>query len=398
MRALHFGAGNIGRGFIGQLLHESGYEITFVDVRNDLVDALNKEALYEVVLADEFERRVPVGPVSALHAENGAEKVLRSIAEVDLVTTSVGPFALPALAPVLAEGLMERARGGGSAVNVIACENMVGASQALRASVMERVPARHVEAVEEISGFPNAAVDRIVPDQSEAGLDVLVEPFFEWVVDSSQVEGERPEIPYVTYVGELSPYLERKLLTVNTGHCAAAYLGYAYGSLTVQAALEVEHIREEVAGALEETGTLLTAEYGFGSEEQEEYARKAISRFRNPRIRDDVGRVARAPIRKLGRDERLVSPALRLLEMGHEPVHLAGIVGALLSYDEPGDQESKEMQRMLRTEGLRTTLALYAGIEEDHLLVDLVESSYYGASAEERRSARDRAGDNGRPS
>lgn len=379
MRALHFGAGNIGRGFIGQLLHESGYEITFVDVRDDLVDALKTEARYEVVLAEEAERRVAVGPVSALHAENEAKEIARSIAKADLVTTSVGPSVLSALAPVLAEGLVERARVGGSPVNVIACENMVGASQALRASVMEHLSGEQAEAVGEIAGFPNAAVDRIVPEQSDKGLDVLVEPFFEWVVDASQVEGELPAIPDVTYVRDLSPYIERKLLTVNTGHCAAAYLGYAHGSPTVQATLEIGHIREAVAGALEETGLLLTAEHGFGAEEQDEYARKAISRFRNPRIRDEVGRVARAPIRKLGRDERLVSPALRLLEMEHEPVYLARVIGALLGYDDLRDQEAGEMQRRLHTEGLRPTLALYAGIEEDHPLVDLVESSHYAS-------------------
>ena len=261
MRALHFGAGNIGRGFIGQLLHESGYEITFVDVRDDLVEALKREARYEVALAEEAERKIPVGPVSALHAENEEKEIARSIAKADLVTTSVGPSVLPALAPVLAEGLVERARVGGSLVNVIACENMVGASQALRASVMERVPGEQKEAVEKIAGFPNAAVDRIVPEQSERGLDVLVEPFFEWVVDASQVEGELPAIPDVTYVRDLSPYIERKLLTVNTGHCAAAYLGYAHGSPTVQAALDAGHIREAVAGALEETGILLAAEH-----------------------------------------------------------------------------------------------------------------------------------------
>ena len=164
MLAVHFGAGNIGRGFIGQLLHESGYDIVFVDVRDDVVGALKTEGRYEVILADEDERRIPVDRVTALHSARDAEEVTARLAEADLVTTAVGPSVLPVIAPAIAQGLLERVRLGGAPVNVIACENMVGASQALKGYVMEHVPGESAEAVEEIAGFPNAAVDRIVPE------------------------------------------------------------------------------------------------------------------------------------------------------------------------------------------------------------------------------------------
>jgi mannitol-1-phosphate 5-dehydrogenase len=164
MRAVHFGAGNIGLGFIGQLLHESGYDITFVDVRDDVVDALKTEGRYEVILADEGEEHIPINRVTALHSGRDAEEVTERLAEADLVTTAVGPAVLPIVAPAIAKGLLERVRFGGAPVNVIACENIVGASQTLRGFVMEHVPAESAEAVEEIAGFPNAAVDRIVPE------------------------------------------------------------------------------------------------------------------------------------------------------------------------------------------------------------------------------------------
>jgi mannitol-1-phosphate 5-dehydrogenase len=162
--AVHFGAGNIGRGFIGQLLHESGYDIVFVDVRDDVVEALKTEGRYEVILADEDERHIPVDRVTALHSARDAEEVTARLAEADLVTTAVGPSVLPIIAPAIAQGLLERVRLGGAPVNVIACENMVGASQALKGYVMEHVPEESAGAVEEIAGFPNAAVDRIVPE------------------------------------------------------------------------------------------------------------------------------------------------------------------------------------------------------------------------------------------
>ncbi len=394
MRSVHFGAGNIGRGFIGQLLHEAGYDITFVDVQQDLVDALRTQGRYAVILADEGEERIAVDRVTALHSVDEAEEVRERLAEADLITTAVGPSVLPILAPAIAEGLEERARRGGPPVNVIACENMIGGSQALRASVMEHVPDER--AIDEVAGFPNAAVDRIVPDQTIGGIDVLVEPFFEWIVDASQVKGEPPDVSGITYVEDLGPYIDRKLLTVNTGHSAAAYLGYAQGEKTIDAALEDHGVYEVASKSLEETGLLLIREHGFDPEKHREYKQKVLARFSNPRISDDVTRVARAPIRKLGRNERFVSPALRLLEMGHEPGHLATVIAAVLRYDHPGDEEALELQETIRAEGERTALARYAGIGEDHPLVDLVVGRA-DESLEQTLGAPEKSGPGGGP-
>jgi len=203
-------------------------------------------------------------------------------------------------------------------------------------------------------------------------VDVLVEPFYEWVVDASQIKGVRPDIRGVTYVEDPLPYIERKLLTVNTGHSAIAYLGYARGLATIHAALEDPEVREVASKALEETGLLLAREHGFVPEELHEYRQKVLARFENPRISDEVTRVARAPIRKLGHHERFVSPALRLLEMGREPTRLAAVIKAVLGFDYPQDAEAVELQETIRAGGERPALARYAGIAEDHPLVDLV--------------------------
>ena len=372
MRSLHFGAGNIGRGFIGQLLHESGYDICFVDVREDVVEALKTKGRYDVVMAGGAGEHIPVDRVTALHSENEADEVTQRLAEVDLITTAVGPSVLPLIAAAIAKGLLERARLGGAPVNVIACENMIRGSEALKGYVMEHVPDECAEAVEKIAGFPNAAVDRIVPEQNTTGIDVLVEPYFEWIVDASQIKEERPNISGITYVEGLGPYIERKLLTVNTGHSAIAYLGYACGKPTIHAALEDDEVRETASKTLEETGLLLIKEYGFDPDEHREYRHKVLERFGNPHISDEVKRVARAPIRKLGRNERFVSPALRLFDIGYAPVYLAEVVGAVLRYDGSGDEQAAELQETIRAEGERSALAQYAGIGEDHPLVDLV--------------------------
>ena len=372
MKSVHFGAGNIGRGFIGQVLNRAGYEITFVDVQDKIVDALKEKQHYDVILADESEEHFTVDKVTALHAEQDSDAVVGRIAEADLITTAVGPNVLPAISGLLAEGLTARAHKSGSPVNVIACENMVNGSEALHDYVMQHVDSNDTEAVEEATAFPNAAIDRIVPEQSTEGLDVTVEPFYEWVVDESQVTGEKPDVDGITYVQNLSPYIERKLFTVNTGHSAVAYLGYAQGLLTIIEAVEDESVRATVSGALDETGRLLVEKHGFDEEEHSRYKLKIMSRFSNPYISDVVTRVARTPMRKLGREERFVSPALQLLERGHEPIHLAGVIAAVLRYGDPNNEEAVELQEMIRDRGDRAALSQCARVDEDHPLVELV--------------------------
>ena len=48
-KAVHFGSGNIGRGFVACFLHESGYEVIFADVVDQLVNSLNSTPSYKVI-------------------------------------------------------------------------------------------------------------------------------------------------------------------------------------------------------------------------------------------------------------------------------------------------------------------------------------------------------------
>ena len=48
MKAVHFGAGNIGRGFVGLLLHDAGYEVVFADVADALIAQLAEADHYQV--------------------------------------------------------------------------------------------------------------------------------------------------------------------------------------------------------------------------------------------------------------------------------------------------------------------------------------------------------------
>ena len=265
------------------------------------------------------------------------------------MTTAVGPTILKFVAPPIAEGLRRRPDGE-APLAVMACENAINATDALREHIRSSVPEEEWPAVAARAVFANTAVDRIVPAQApDAGLDVTVETYFEWVVERPPFGGDEPTIPDATWVDDLAPYIERKLFTLNTGHATTAYHGFVRGIREFGDALADDVVRAAVEGVLSETKRLLVAKHDFTDEAQQAYVDKVLERFANPYLPDTVERVGRQPLRKLSRTERLIGPAAELAERGVRPQHLLATVEAATRFDVPDDPESVELQRLLKT-------------------------------------------------
>lgn len=350
-KAVHFGAGNIGRGFVGMLLHEGGYEVVFSDVAAPLVDALEAAESYTVHEVGEGGQERTVTGFRAVNSAESPEAVAAEVATADVVTTAVGPTVLRFIAPHILAGLRERSAEA-APLQVMACENAIGATDTLRGHIQELAG----EQWEELSSqavFANTAVDRIVPGQpggapgDDVVIDVTVEPFYEWAIEQGAFGGDLPNIPGAHFVDELGPYIERKLFTVNTGHAAAAYLGARAGLGTIAEALADEQVAAGVAAALEETSALLVAKHGFSAEDMESYRSTILGRFRNPALPDTADRVGRQPLRKLSRHERLIGPAAEAAERGLSTEGLLAVVGAALEFSLPEDEQAVELQKLL---------------------------------------------------
>ena len=161
--AVHFGAGNIGRGFVAQFLHESGYQVIFADVNDELIGALQQQPSYQVHEVGEGARTIVVDGYRAINSRTHEDEVVAAIAEADLVTTAVGARILPFVAPVLAKGLAARTRP--KPLGVIACENAIGGTDLLAAEVRKH---GDPDLADQRARFANCAIDRIVPEQRAA--------------------------------------------------------------------------------------------------------------------------------------------------------------------------------------------------------------------------------------
>jgi mannitol-1-phosphate 5-dehydrogenase len=374
MLAVHFGAGNIGRGFIGSLLYQSGYHTVFVDVNESVIDAINEKQQYQVKLADETEEIVTVRDVSGINSLRDSDKVIQTITEADIVTTAVGPNVLAIISELVAKGLRKRMEANPKPLNLIACENMVGGSDLLKEKVYAHFSKEESEIADNLFGFPNAAVDRIVPNQTNRDqLEVTVEPYFEWVVEKSSMKGKIPSIEGITYVNHLLPYIERKLFTVNTGHAVPAYLGQLMGYKTIYDAMKDHSIQEILTGVLDESGEAIIQTYHFDRNEHDAYKQKIINRFQNPYISDDVLRVGRGPIRKLGPNDRLIRPAKLSMEItGNPPTNLAKVIAAALHYQNTEDKEAIELQEMISLQGYERVLEKVSDLDSSNPLVKVI--------------------------
>src|SRR5690606_14511699 len=200
MKAVHFGAGNIGRGFVGLILHDAGYELVFADVNAELIDALRSTPSYEVREVGAGASTRLVDNYRALNSATHEADVVAEIATADIVTTAVGPNILRFVAPLIASAIAQRSADL-APLAVMACENAINATDLLRAEVEKAGLGGRDRAV-----FANTAVDRIVPAQDpNAGLDVTVESFFEWAIEKGPFGDAAPVIPAAHFVDDLAP-------------------------------------------------------------------------------------------------------------------------------------------------------------------------------------------------
>ena len=374
--AVHFGAGNIGRGFIGALLQDAGYLVVFADVNQELIDSMKALGSYTLTELASVPKQKLYKDFQVLNSVTETQELTQLIAKAEIVTASVGAKVLGRIAPVIEAGLNQRTSQ--DKLVVMACENALGASEIIKLAMQDQ------QLANQRAIFCNTAVDRIVPLQVEhSEPDVAVEPFSEWIIDSAPLAGRELNLPGATFVEDLDPFIERKLYTVNTAHLAVALIGQQFGHETVIEAMADSEVMPKVLAVIEETSAALIRKHGFDPVAHAAYVEKTLSRLSNPAIDDEIVRVGRDPLRKLSRYERLIGPAAYHAEHLGEPFALLEVIDAALSFQAPGDAEAARLQLFLATLSSSQFVFEVCGISVGHPLheplvelVDLHKSSY----------------------
>ena len=321
MQAVQFGAGKIGRGFLGQLLFEGGYRTTFIDADTDLVDALNGRGEYPLWLVSETETQtLLVKNLCALEARRDRDKVTQAIVGADLICVAVGANVLPHVAPALAAGLNARASAGRGPIDVLLCENQWHAASLMRGLVAPHIAPESSAYFETQVGLVETVIGRMVPTITEAQraedpLLIVAEPYKELPIARAHLRGEVPSLPGLIATDDFEAYEARKLYLHNMSHAALAYVGHLRSHKYVWQCAADSQVAEVCREALGEVVPALAAEYGFSLADLTAFAEDLLGRFANRALGDTVGAcrcrpaAKAAPGRSFGRRSKPLSQA-----------------------------------------------------------------------------------------
>ena len=375
MKAVMYGGGNIGRGFIGMLFSMSGYEVTFIDVAQPVIDGLNRDGRYPVrIVSNEGHEDIEVEHVRAVNG-NDREAAAEAIAEADVIATAVGVNVLKFIVPNLAEGIRRRRARQGGPLNIIICENLVDANKVLEKLLKAELTKEEAAWLDENIGLVEASIGRMVPVQTEemkAGnpLRVCVERYGFLPVDKAAFRGEIPEIKNMVPYEPFDYYIRRKLYVHNMGHAVCAYLGLYTHREYIYEAIEDSCIQNIVQNAMLESALALSKAYQMPVELLVRHFQDLLSRFKNQALKDTCARVGGDPKRKLSHTDRLIGSSLLCLERGVQPVFISvGTAGAVYEYiREAGAQQCEKEARQV--------LSMISDLEKDSPLLDLVLPLY----------------------
>jgi mannitol-1-phosphate 5-dehydrogenase len=316
-----FGAGKIGRSFLGQLFGCSGYKVVFVDVDRDLVAEINERGSYPVVIKGDTEQEIIVPGVSAILAFD-EESVVSEVVSAGIVSVNVGKNALSKVLPVVAKSLIIRYKNHpNSPLDIILAENMLDAAQFVRAGLQPFLSADYP--LNELVGLIETSIGKMVPimpaaDMEKDPLMVFAEPYNTLILDKKGFRSPIPKVNGLAPKENIKAWVDRKAFIHNLGHATAAYYGYFLhpGRVYMYEILEDQRVFNFTRGVMLQSADILQKCYpdDFTIGDLVHHTDDLVNRFRNKALKDTVYRVGQDLARKLAVDDRFMGAVHKAVE------------------------------------------------------------------------------------
>jgi mannitol-1-phosphate 5-dehydrogenase len=352
MKLVQFGAGNIGRSFIGQVFSKAGWEVAFVDVDPRITGLLNERKQYTVAIKREGkpDELRTIGPVRAVDGRN-PDEVAAELATADIAATSVGKNALPKVLPNIAKGLKERRRlYGDRPLDIILAENDRDAPELFHKVLSEQLGPDYP--LDKLAGIVETSIGKMVPIMKAADLEadpllLFAEEYETLIVDAKGFRGPLPKVPALHPVDPIAAYVDRKLFVHNLGHAASAYFGWiaakkagkAGPNLTLPAVLALPEVEDKARKAMNQSADALVKEYpgSYSRKDLADHIEDLIFRFKNTALGDTVHRVGRDLGRKLSRSDRVAGAMLLCAKHGLPIDAITAVYRAALDFAAPAE-------------------------------------------------------------
>ncbi len=361
-KALMYGAGSIGRGFLGQLFYASGYETCFIDVDDALVNHLNNEGQYVITIAKDYGyESQSIGNIRALNGRN-TKGVSHEIAGCDIMATALGISILPVIANIIAAGIDERfITTKGAPLDIIVCENISDSGNHLRSLVRPYI--KNKKYFEENIGFVSASVGRMVPVGTDSdSSEIIVESYNKLPIDADALKTDVSGLKNFFPVTPFAVEKYKKYFMHNMSHSIVAYMGFIKGYKYISEAMEDESIRSIADKALEESINAISKFFQIEKQPLRDYATDLLNRYSNTYLKDTVIRVGRDPKRKLQSKDRLTGSANFCLTQEIAAEYILYGIAAAFCFNVPGDVSAPEIIEYLKNNGIEEAITKYTGI------------------------------------
>lgn len=357
--AIHIGAGNMGRGFIGPLLSKNGYNVIFLDSDQALVDKINKEQSYTVEMVGDKPETIQIDNVSAItskQVESNSGAYDGVVNGVSVITTSVGIEVVPYLAKTVAKIIKIRSKHNiETHLNIISCEETIRATSLLKQKTMGVLDREYHDYARQYVRFIDSVADRLAPIQpheATENLHVIIESFFELYLDRKQMPETIDDFEGIVFVDNLDAYAARKNFTLDIARYAIAYMGLLKGHSTLIDAIKSSSVESFAKSVMQDTRNVLIQEFQLSPLELDRYHEKIMERFHNPYISTDLLRIGRQPLNKLEPEEKILKPLERAIH--HELPYdaLAQLVAIVMHYKNTNDSQAIAMQTKIKESGV----------------------------------------------
>lgn len=344
-KLLLFGAGKIGRSFIGQLFRRSGYEVVFVDIDQKIVNQLNHHRQYRVIIKDGTEKELQINNVRGIHFSDTSQ-IIDEICKSSIMAISVGKNGIKAIMPIIAYGLLKRENQHKGAIDLIIAENMRNADEYIRSELKKVLPPGFP--LKQRLGLIETSIGKMVPIMpsevtKQNPLLVYAEAYNTLILDKMGFLNEIPDVQGLAPKENMKAWVDRKLFIHNFGHAVTAYLGYAYdpGLIYTWEPLQVNDILENVYQSMKQSASALLKLHPaeFTEEELEKHIEDLLRRFQNKNLGDTIFRVGSDLFRKLSPDDRIIIPLRTALQFKLPFNYISGALHAGIDFkatDEAG--------------------------------------------------------------
>lgn len=379
MKAIILGAGRIGRGFVCELLLSNYVEVVFFDASDDMVKALNEKKEYTIHVLGNEELSTKVENVKA-YSIHDIEQLATSWEESDMIFTACGGKNMPAVGETLGKAfrlLLEK--GAVHTSNIITCENWIDPATDLKTAILETLNDEESKDVfEKNTGVSESVIlctGTGAPDPSKVvnEMDTWVQNLWYLPVDKSRIVGDIPQWNHIQFIDNFGNLLKQKIYTNNTSVASVAFFGRLRGIRRVADAANHPDIEPLLDKVYEEINAALINGMGIDEKSQLEFSKNAKAKYTDYNIVDDVTRIARDPIRKLGPEDRLIGPLKMALKAGVQPKTIALATAAALYYQDPEDADANKLVELRKEKGIDYILTAISKLEKDEEATKLIK-------------------------